>query len=109
MMRRGRNQADACRRTAAFGNPGINLASRQLSAFTRLSTLCNFNLDFVRIDKIIAGYAKTAAGNLLNCTALAVTIRQRCKTAGILAAFAGIALAADTVHSYCQTFMRLLT
>lgn len=85
MMRRGRNQAYACRRTAAFGNPGINLAARQLSAFTRLSALCNFNLDFVRIDKVIAGYAKTAAGNLLNCTALAVTIRQRCKTVGILA------------------------
>ena len=108
MMRRRRNQANACRCTTAFGNPGINLAARKLSAFTRLSTLCNFNLNFVRIDKVIAGYAKTAAGNLLNCTALAVTIRQRYKTVGILAAFAGIALAADTVHGNRQTFMCLL-
>ena len=108
MMRRRRNQANACRCTAAFGNPWINLATGKLSSFTRLSTLSNFNLDFVGIDKIIAGYAKTAAGNLLNCTALAVTIRQRCKTVGILAAFAGIALATDTVHGNRQTFMRLL-
>ena len=108
MMRRRRNQTNACRCTAAFGNPGINLAARKLSAFTRLSTLCNFNLNFVRIDKVIAGYAKTAAGNLLNCATLAVTIRQRCKTVGILAAFAGIALTTDTVHGNSQAFMCLL-
>ena len=108
MMRRRRNQTNACRCTAAFGNPGINLAARQLSAFTGFSTLRNFNLDFIRINKIIAGYAKTAAGNLLNCATLAVTIRQRRKTVGILATFAGIALTTDTVHGNSQTFMCLL-
>ena len=50
MMGRRRNQTNAGSGATAFGNPGINLAARQLAAFTGLSTLGNLDLDFVRID-----------------------------------------------------------
>ena len=109
MMGRRRNQADAGGGAAAFGNPGLYLAAGQLTALAGLSALGNLDLNFVRIDQIIAGYAKATGCNLLNGAALAVAVRHGLEAARVLATFASVGAAANTVHSDSQAFMSLLT
>ena len=99
MMGRRRNQTNAGGGTAAFGNPRINLAAGQLSALTGLSALGDLDLDFVRIDSIVAGYAKTTGGYLLNGAALAIAIRHGLKATGMLATLTSVRTTTNAVHS----------
>ncbi len=46
MVRRRRDQADARRRVAHLGDPGIDFSSGQLAAFTRLGALSHLDLQF---------------------------------------------------------------
>ena len=59
-MGRRRDKADTGSSPAAFGDPGIDFTSGQLTAFTWLGTLGDLDLDLIRVDQIIAGNAKAA-------------------------------------------------
>ena len=98
VMRRRTNQAHAGRAVADARNGFIHLASGQLAALTGLRALGNFDLQFVGVREVPDGHPKPARGNLLDRRALGITVGQWIKPLRIFAAFAGITLAAQTVH-----------
>ena len=61
MMRRRRNQTDARRRAAHFGDRRINFFAGQFAAFAGLRALRHFDLQFLRVDQIMARHAETSA------------------------------------------------
>ena len=76
----------------------IDLAARQLAAFTGLRALCHLDLNLARVDQVLAGDAETSRGNLLDGRVLRVAVLEQLETLGVFAAFARVALAADAVH-----------
>ena len=52
MVRRRRDQADARRRVADLGDPGIDLLPGQLAAFARLGALGHLDLEFLGVDQV---------------------------------------------------------
>ena len=108
VMRRRRDQPDARRRVPRLGDPRIHLRAGQLAAFAGLRALRHLDLDLVRADEVFAGHAEAARGDLLDRGVLRVAVRQALEALRILAAFAGVALAADAVHRDRQRFVRFL-
>ena len=60
------------------------------------------------VDQVVAGHAEAAGGHLLDGAVLRVAVRQRHVAGRVLAAFAGVALAADAVHGDGQRLVRFL-
>ena len=127
VVRRRRDQANARHRVTQEADVLGHLVTRQLAAFTRLGALRHLDLDLVGIDQILGGHAKAAGSDLLDGGTQRVaflegvvafdargtdhfrqllTSLQRLETLGILAAFTGIRLAADTVHGDGQRGVR---
>ena len=98
MMRRWAYESDPRRAVADTRNGFIHLASGQFAPLTRLRALGNFDLQFVGVREVPDGHPKPARGNLLDRRALGITVGQWIKPLRIFAAFAGITLAAQTVH-----------
>ncbi|OIQ83878.1 hypothetical protein GALL_343050 [mine drainage metagenome] len=128
MVRRRRNQADARHREAQLGDVFGHFSARQLTAFARLRALRHLDLDLIGIGQVLGRHAKAAGSHLLDLgthgvaglerdvaldPALADQVGQggvlfhRLEAHRILAAFAGVGLAADAVHGYRQHGMRL--
>ena len=74
-----------------------------MSAFSRFRALRHLNLNLLRAHKISGSNAETSGRHLLDRGAAV-----RVKTFNILAAFTGIGLSMQTVHSDCQRLMRFL-
>ena len=107
-MRRRRNKAHARRRTAHLRDPRIHLRAGKLSAFAGLRTLRHFDLQFLRLREVEARHAEAARRDLLDRAVLRVAALIRPGVArGILAAFAGVRLAADAVHRDGERLVRL--
>ena len=66
MMWWWRYQSDARDRIAEAGNQIVYLASRQLTTFSWLGTLRDFNLKHLGIDQVMRSNAKSPRGYLLN-------------------------------------------
>ncbi|MNY54649.1 hypothetical protein D3C86_1905440 [compost metagenome] len=66
----------------------------------------HLDLNLVSIDEIVARDAEAAGRHLLDGTAAKIAVRIRCEAIRMLAAFAGIALAADAVHRNRDRFVR---
>src|SRR5688572_33481395 len=107
-MRRRRDEANAGSRETNFCDPGINFAARKLTAFARLRALGHLDLEFARVDEIFARHTKAARGHLLDGAVPRVTVRILHVTRWIFAAFAGVALAAKTIHGNGERFVRFL-
>ena len=107
VMRRRRDQADARRRMAHLGDGGVDLVAGQLAAFAGLGALRHLDLHHVGVDQIFRGHAEAARGHLLDLRAHRVAVRQRLEAVGLLAAFAGVRLAADAVHGDGERGVRL--
>ena len=84
------DQADARRGVAQAGNVVVDLAARQLSAFTWLGALNDLDLQFVCIAQVVNRDAKTTTGHLLNGRALGVAIGKGNKALGVFATLTGI-------------------
>ena len=109
VVRRRRDQADARRRVAHLGDPRIDLAAGQLAALARLGALGHLDLQFLGVDQVVAGDAEAAGRHLLDGAVLRVAVRLVGDVARrVLAALAGVALAADAVHGDGQRLVRLL-
>ena len=87
---------------------GIDLVSRQLTAFAGLGSLRHLDLQFVGVDEILARHTEAARCHLLDRAAPGIAVRQRDEPLGILAAFAGVRLPAEAVHGDGQRLVRLL-
>src|SRR5208282_3608564 len=85
-------------RVAHLGDHRVDLVARQLSAFAGLRALRHLDLHHVGVDEILRRYAETARGDLLDRRTHRVAVRQALEAIGLLAAFAGVRLAADAVH-----------
>ena len=101
VMRRWRDQADAGHRVAQPRDQRVDLVPRQLAALARLGALGDLDLQHFGVDQVLGGDAEAARGDLLDLRDLVAAIARR-----ILAAFAGIAAAAEPVHGNGERFVR---
>ena len=66
-MVRGRaDEADARSGMPDLGDPGIDLVTGQLAAFTGLGALGHLDLDLASADQIFAGHSETTRRDLLD-------------------------------------------
>src|SRR6185503_12690412 len=105
MMWRWRDETDARSGVPNSGDLRINFVTRKLSAFARLRTLRDLDLQLLSIDQIVAGDTKPPGSDLLNSAVARVAAVVDHVTRRILSAFPGIALAADAVHGNRQSFV----
>ena len=81
----------------------------QLAALAGLGALRHLDLDLARVDQVLAGDAEAARRHLLDRRVLRVAeLVAPAIALGVLAAFAGVALAADAVHRDRQRLVRFL-
>ena len=84
------------------------IACMAMMAFAGLRALRNLDLQFFRIDQVVAGDAKTSGSHLLDRAIARVAVVIHKVARGVLSAFARIALSADAVHGNCQSFVCFL-
>src|SRR5690606_30908448 len=103
------DEADAGCRVAGLGDRRVDLVAGQLAALAGLGALRDLDLHHVGVDEIFRGDAEAARGDLLDRRALRVcaAARQRQVAVRLLAALAGVRLAADLVHGARQSGVRL--
>src|SRR5664280_3713133 len=109
MMRRRGNKSYSRYCIPGFSYDLINLMTRELTTFTRLCSLSDFDLKLIGIDQKFGCNSKTAACNLFNCTSYTVSIFKWLEPNWVLATFAGITSSTDSVHRNCQCFMGFAT
>ncbi|OIQ78884.1 hypothetical protein GALL_394080 [mine drainage metagenome] len=136
VVRRRRDQTDSGHRIAQHADVLGHLAAGQLTAFAGLGALRHLDLDLVGAGQVLGGHAETSRRDLLDLRAQRIAGAQRdvadhallAEHAGqrvavgdvgaavahlggvaqrVLAAFAGVALAADAVHRHRQRRVRL--
>ncbi len=107
VVRRRRDQADAGRRVPHRGDDGVDLVAGQLPAFAGFCALRHLDLHHVGVDEIFCRDAETAGRDLLDRRAHRIAIRQRLEAVALLAALAGVGLAADAIHRDRQRGVRL--
>ena len=81
-----------------LGNAFVYLVARELAAFARLRSLRHLDLQFVRVDQVVRGYAKPRRGHLLHRTTPQVSVGVGLESCFVFSAFAGVGLSADAVH-----------
>ena len=103
VMRRRRDERHARRGVPGRRDPRIDLAAGEMSAFSRLGSLCYLDLDLLCAVEVFASHTEAAAGHLLDGT---VTLRaQPIRT---FTALPAVALAVQPVHRDRQTGVGLL-
>ena len=108
MVRWRGNQPYPGGREADFGDPGVDLAAREFSAFAGLGTLGHLDLQFLGLREVIAGDPKPPRGHLFDGAIARIAIGIGDIARRIFPAFPGIALAANTVHGNGQGLVRFL-
>ena len=108
VVRRRRNERHIRRGVAGACNPRLNLVAGQLPALAGLRALRHFDLEFVGIREIVARYAETARGDLLDGATAQVAIDVGIEAVGVFSALAAVALAADAIHGNREGFVRFL-
>src|SRR6478672_7957983 len=91
------------------GNPRINLVSGQLSTFTRLSTLGDFDLQLLSIDQVITRHAETSRSNLFDRAVARISVGIANVTRRVFPSLTSVALRADSIHRDRQGFMSFAT
>ena len=83
--------------------------SGQFAAFTWFCALHDLDLKFVRIDEVVTGDAKATGSDLLDGGAAKVAVGITCEALGIFAAFTGVLLTAESIHSDRKSLMSFFT
>src|SRR5277367_5334108 len=97
-MWRRRDQSHARRRVANLRDEIIDLVPGKLTALARFRALRHLDLQLVGVDQVMTRDAETRRRHLLDRAATEIAVGIAHEARGILAAFAGIALAANPVH-----------
>ena len=108
VMRRRRDQADAGRRVSDLRDPRIDLVAGQLAAFAGLGALRHLDLQILGVDEVLARDAEARRRHLLDGAVPRVAVRIGHVPGRILAALAGVRLAAEPVHRDRQRLVRFL-
>ena len=98
MVGRRTNQRHARGRTTRCGDRIVHFVTWQFTTFTGLGPLSHFDLNLVRVRQVKHVHAETTRGHLLDRRTTIVTVIIKRETPSILAAFASIALTAQTIH-----------
>ena len=61
-----------------------------MSTFTRLCSLCHFDLDLLRTGQITAGNTETSGCNLFDCGTTVLSVRSDGQTILVLTTFTGV-------------------
>ena len=107
VVRRRADEADARRRVADPRDPRVDLVARQLAALAGLGALGHLDLQLAGVDQVLAGDAEAAGGDLLDRAVARVAVGQRAVALRVLAALAGVRLAAQPVHGDRQRLVGL--
>jgi hypothetical protein len=97
--RRG-DQTDTRGGVAGSSNLGGDLVAGQLTALTRLSTLCHLDLKLVGVGEVGGGDTETSGGDLLDGRAHGVAVLQRGATLEIFTTLTSVGLATEPVHGH---------
>ncbi len=100
----GEIEAHAGRRVPGLGHPGVDLVTGQLAALARLRALGHLDLDVVGVREVLRGHAEPSGRDLLDGAAPLRVVQP----VGVLAALAGVGLAAEAVHRDREGLVRLL-
>ena len=98
MVRRRRDQTHARRAVPDAGDFLVDLVAGQLAPFARLGALRHLDLQFLRVDQVLAGHAEASAGHLLDGAIAAVAVGVELIAGRVFAPFAGVALGAQPIH-----------
>src|SRR5262249_49151228 len=107
VVRRRRDQADARRRVADLRDVLVDLVAGQLAALAGLRALRHLDLQLVAVDEVVAGDAEAARRDLLDGAPAEVAVRVGYVAHRVLAALAGVRLAAEAVHRDREVLVRL--
>ncbi|OAV68215.1 hypothetical protein Barb4_02161 [Bacteroidales bacterium Barb4] len=105
VMRRRRYEGDAGDGMAGAGDDVVHFVAGQLSTFTRLRALSDFDLYFIGIHEVFGGYTETSGGYLLDGGAQGCAVFARDETGRVFATFAGVAAPFYLVHGDCHCFV----
>ena len=110
VMRRRGDEPHARGGVAHSGDLLTDLVAGKLAPLAGLGALGHLDLDVVGIDQVLGGDAEAPGGHLLDRRALGVrgAIGLGLKALWLLAALAGVGLAAQAVHGHRQGGMGLL-
>src|SRR5262249_45365474 len=103
VVRRRRDQPDPRGGVPGLGDPRPDLVAGQLTALAGLGPLRHLDLQIVGVDQVFAGDAEPAGRDLLDGAAPERVVEP----VDVLAAFAGVGLAAEPVHRDGQGLVRL--
>ena len=103
VVRRRRDQADARRGVPGLGDPRVHLAAGQLAALAGLGALGHLDLQVVGVGEVLRGDAEATRRHLLDGAAPLRVV----EALGVLAALAGVRLAAEAVHGDGERLVRL--
>src|SRR5689334_16264758 len=104
VMRRRRDERHARRRVPRSRDHLVHLVARKLAALSRLRTLRDLDLELAGAHEILRRHAEAGRSDLLDGT-----VPLRAKALAFLAAFTGVAPAADAVHCDRERLMCLTT
>ncbi len=123
---RRRNEADSGHREAQLRDVFGDLVARQLAALAGLRALRHLDLQLIGVHQVFGGHAEARRGDLLDLRAQRIAFLQRDVddravdaraqrlalpdqriAPRVLAAFAGVRLAADAVHRHRERRVRL--
>ena len=107
VVRRRRDEAHAGGRVAHAADVLVDLVAGQLAALAGLGALGHLDLQLVGVDEVVDRHAEAAAGDLLDRRAARVAVVVGREADGVLAALAGVRLAAEAVHRDRQRLVRL--
>jgi len=110
MVWRRRNQTHAWGGVAYACNLGVDLMTWQLSALSRLGSLCHLDLNIVGVYQIFSGNTKPAGRDLFDGRAFRVsrTVGEWVKAFCLFTAFTGIRLTTQLVHRHRQRGVRFI-
>src|SRR5437762_7463373 len=106
MLRRWRTEPYSRRRVAHLRDPRIHLVSGQLAALAGLGALRHLDLQAVGGHEVLARDAEACRRNLFDRAAARVAVRLGDVARWILAALAGVRLAAQAIHRNRQRLVR---
>ena len=102
VVRRRRDQAHARRRVAQAGDVAVHLVAGELAALAGLGALRDLDLELVGVGEVVHGHAEAPGRHLLDRRAPLVLEARR-----VLAALAGVRLAAEAVHAHGERLVGL--
>mmetsp|Transcript_9325 Transcript_9325/g.18389 ORF Transcript_9325/g.18389 Transcript_9325/m.18389 type:complete len:622 (-) Transcript_9325:3164-5029(-) len=107
VMRRGRDETNSGGGSTGLGNLVGDLEAGKLSTLTGLGSLSHLNLDLVRVGEVLCGHTEATRSDLLDGTALGVSVGERLETSRVLTTFSSVGASSDAVHGHSKSLVSL--